>query len=253
MRRRITIVAVCLALAACVRAAPSTSTPSTLPSPSGSLPSTAPVVVQALLPADATTVLHARAVRFRIYEHPGPGAELTRTLGAANDWAQPLWLPAIEGFVDEDGTTWYRVRLPVRPNGTTGWVREDDIVARNVGERIEVDLSEHRLWRVANGRTVASYTVGVGAEATPTAPGHFFVWARVPSDPAGPYGVFALGLSGFSDVITDWVGGGRLAVHGTADPSDRGADVSHGCVRVFNPQMASLTDVSLGTPVWIHR
>ena len=88
---------------------------------------------------------------------------------------------------------------------------------------------------------------------SPTAPGHFFVWARVPSDPAGPYGVLALGLSGFSDVITDWVGGGRLAIHGTSHPSDRGEDVSHGCVRVFNPQMLSLADVSLGTPVWIHR
>ena len=148
---------------------------------------------------------------------------------------------------------WLRVRLPIRPNGTTGWVRGSEVQGRDVGERIEVDLSEHRLWRVANGRTVASYVVGVGAADSPTAPGHFFVWARVPSDPAGPYGVFALGLSGFSDVITDWVGGGRLAIHGTSHPSDRGEDVSHGCIRVFNPQMQLLSDVSLGTPVWIHR
>jgi lipoprotein-anchoring transpeptidase ErfK/SrfK len=71
-------------------------------------------------------------------------------------------------------------------------------------------------------------------------------------EPHGPYGVYALGLSGFSDVITDWIGGGRLAIHGTDDPADRGHDVSHGCVRVYNPQMRSLTDVPLGTPVWIH-
>ena len=188
-----------------------------------------------------------------MYERPGPGAVLARTLAATNDWAQPLWLPAIEGFVDAGGTTWYRVRLPVRPNGTTGWVRGSEVEGRDIGERIEVDLSEHRLWRVADGRVVTSYEVGVGAAASPTAPGHFFVWARVPSDPAGPYGVLALGLSGFSDVITDWVGGGRLAIHGTSHASDRGEDVSHGCVRVFNPQMVSLADVSLGTPVWIHR
>ena len=106
--------------------------------------------------------------------------------------------------------------------------------------------------RSPTGGRSTSYEVGVGAADSPTAPGHFFVWARVPSDPAGPYGVLALGLSGFSDVITDWVGGGRLAIHGTSHPSDRGEDVSHGCVRVFNPQMLSLADVSLGTPVWIH-
>lgn len=252
MRRWIAIVAACLGLVACVRTEPAatSSVPTSAPPPAASA---APAAVQALLPLDATTVLRARSKRFRVYEHPGPGAVRTSTLAATNDWAQPLWLPAIDGFVDEDGTAWYRVRLPIRPNGTTGWVRGPEVEGRAIGERIEVDLSEHRLWRVADGRVVTSYAVGVGAAATPTAPGHFYVWARVPSDPTGPYGVLALGLSGFSDVITDWVGGGRLAIHGTSHPSDRGEDVSHGCVRVFNPQMLSLTDVSLGTPVWIHR
>ena len=206
-----------------------------------------------MLPADGTLVVRARGARFRIYEKPEPGAALARELAATNDWAQPLWLPAIDGVVDGAGATWYEVRLPIRPNGTTGWVRATTVIGRDVGERIEVDLSKHRLWRFAGGRAVASFEVGVGAPASPTAPGHFFVWARVPSDPSGPYGVLALGLSGFSHVITDWVGGGRLAIHGTSVSSDRGADVSHGCVRVFNPQMITLADVSLGTPVWIHR
>jgi lipoprotein-anchoring transpeptidase ErfK/SrfK len=254
MRRRIAIVATCLGLVACVRDGSSATSPAP-PSAPAPAPATsaAPVAVQASLPSDATTVLRARGKRFHVYERPGPGAVLARTLAATNDWAQPLWLPATESFVDASGTAWYRVRLPVRPNGTTGWVRGSDVRGRDIGERIEVDLSEHRLWRVAHGRVVSAYAVGVGAATTPTAPGRFFVWARVPSDPSGPYGVLALGLSGFSDVITDWVGGGRLAIHGTSQPSDRGEDVSHGCVRVFNPQMVSLADVSLGTPVWIHR
>ena len=253
MRRWIAIVAACLGLVACVRTEPTTPTasaPTSVPPP---LASAAPAAVQALLPPDATMVLRAGAKHFRVYAHPGPGAVRTGTLAAANDWAQPLWLPAIDGFVDEDGTAWYRVRLPIRPNGTTGWVRGSEVEGRAIGERIEVDLSEHRLWRVADGRVVASYAVGVGAAVSPTPPGRYFVWARVPSEPAGPYGVLALGLSGFSDVITDWVGGGRLAIHGTSHPSDRGEDVSHGCVRVFNPQMLTLADLSLGTPVWIHR
>jgi hypothetical protein len=249
MRRRIAMGTVCLLLVACVRSSASTPTPTSPPPQT----SASPVAAAVLLPTDATLVLRARSARFRVYEQPGPGAVRSHTLVATNDWAQPLWLPVIEGFADAEGTTWYHVRLSIRPNGSTGWVRGDDVVDRIVGERIEVDLSEHRLWRVADGRTSATFEVGVGAPASPTVPGHFFVWARVPSDPSGPYGVLALGLSGFSDVITDWVGGGRLAIHGTADPTDRGADVSHGCVRVFNPQMASLADVSLGTPVWIHR
>jgi lipoprotein-anchoring transpeptidase ErfK/SrfK len=199
-------------------------------------------------------VAAARSQRFRIFKHPGPGAVLSARQPGVNDWRQPIWLPAIDAFADADGAVWYEVRLPVRPTGATGWLRADDVRTRELRERIVVDLSAHRLWRHIAGQRTRSFTVGVGAPTTPTTPGRFFVWARVPTgDPTGPYGAFALGLSGFSDVITDWVGGGRLAIHGTSDPADRGFDVSHGCVRVFNPQMRTLADVPMGTPVWIRR
>ncbi|MGZ5289871.1 MAG: L,D-transpeptidase [Actinomycetota bacterium] len=42
-------------------------------------------------------------------------------------------------------------------------------------------------------------------------------------------------------------------MHGTSDPSDRGQRVSHGCIRVYNADMASLTDLPMGTPVVIRR
>jgi lipoprotein-anchoring transpeptidase ErfK/SrfK len=248
--RRWVVPLIATALAACSHpSAPSE--PPSVPAPAPSIEATtvdAPVV-----PAGGTTVVRATGPRFLLFAQPGPGAQRVGSLAATNDWAQPLSLPALSGFVDDDGTTWLRVRLPVRPNGSTGWVRGDQVVTRVLHERIVVDLSAHRLRRVAAGRTIEDLSVAVGAPATPTSSGRFFVWARVPThDPSGPYGVFALGLSGFSDVITDWVGGGRMAIHGDADPSDRGLDVSHGCVRVYNPQMRELTDVPLGTPVWIH-
>ena len=65
--------------------------------------------------------------------------------------------------------------------------------------------------------------------------------------------MFALGLSGFSPVLKDWPGGGRMAIHGTAHASDRGLMVSHGCVRVYNDDMVDLRRVPLGTPVVIRR
>jgi hypothetical protein len=245
------ILIACLLAGACSRestsAAPSPAPPSPTPSASRVLATTS------LLPGSGTTVLRANEARFRIYRHPGPGAVLSMRLRATNDWSQPLWLPAVDGFVDVDATAWYRVRLPIRPNGALGWVRGDQAQARVLHERIVVDLSTHRLQRIVAGDTVEAFSVGSGASGTPTPAGRFFVWAHVPTgEPHGPYGVYALGLSGFSDVITDWIGGGRLAIHGTDDPNDRGVDVSHGCVRVYNPQMRTLTDVPLGTPVWIH-
>jgi lipoprotein-anchoring transpeptidase ErfK/SrfK len=239
---------------ACSRSTPIDTSPVTPPSPAPSRATASMVAATPLLVGTGTTVVRADGARFRIYRAPGPGATLTTRLRATNDWAQPLALPAVDGFVDADGTAWYRVRLPVRPNGSLGWVRGDEVLARVLHEHIEVDLSAHRLRRVQAGETVNTISVADGASATPTPSGRFFVWAHVPTgEPHGPYGVFALGLSGFSDVITDWIGGGRLAIHGTDDAADRGHDVSHGCVRVYNPQMRSLTDVPLGTPVWIHQ
>ena len=240
-----------LALVACSH--PSASTPAPIPPPSPSPSVNATVAGAPVLAPGGTTVVRADGPRFLLYAHPGPGAQRVGALAATNDWSQPLWLPAVSGFVDDEGTTWFRVRLPIRPNGSTGWVRGDQVRPQVRHDRIVVDLSAHRLRRVDAGHMVDDLSVGVGAPSTPSARGRFFVWAHVPTgDPTGPYGVFVLGLSGFSNVITEWVGGGRMAIHGTADPSDRGHDVSHGCVRVYNPQMRELTNVPLGTPVWIH-
>ena len=98
------------------------------------------------------------------------------------------------------------------------------------------------------------FDVGVGTDATPTGVGTFYVWVKVRySGLDQPYGIAALGLSGFSPVLSDWPGAGRMAIHGTALPSDRGRAVSHGCVRVYNEDLKGLLDVPLGTPVEITR
>jgi lipoprotein-anchoring transpeptidase ErfK/SrfK len=242
-----------LALAACSHPSAPSSAAAAAPAPAASPSVQAAVGDAPVLASGGTTVVRADGPRFLLYTRPGPGARHVGSLAATNDWHQSLWLPAVSGFVDDAGTTWLHVRLPIRPNGSTGWVRGDEVRTQVRHERIVVDLSAHRLRRVDDGRTVDDLSVAVGAPSTPTAPGRFFVWARVPTgDPTGPYGVFVLGLSGFSNVITEWAGGGRMAIHGTADPGDRGHDVSHGCVRVNNPQMEALTDVPMGTPVWIH-
>ena len=47
--------------------------------------------------------------------------------------------------------------------------------------------------------------------------------------------MFAIGLSGHCNVLTEFAGGdGQIAIHGTNDPGTIGQDVSHGCVRVDN-------------------
>jgi lipoprotein-anchoring transpeptidase ErfK/SrfK len=117
-----------------------------------------------------------------------------------------------------------------------------------------VDLSAHELVYERGPHLIYRFTVGIGQTRYPTPTGKFFVWAQLPRQSAGgPYGVFALGLNGFSHVFQEFPGpgGAHIAIHGTASASDIGHDVSFGCVRVYNPQMSKLETVPLGTPVTI--
>jgi hypothetical protein len=238
-----------LLCAACGSSGPSPPEPTSTPTFAVAGPDPRPVASRPRLGGDV--VVAAKRGPFRVFTAPSSLAE-PRNYRPVNDWGQPLWLPAI-GHRDVTGQLWLHVLLPDRPNGSTGWVRARNVDTSSVEDRIVVRLHTHTLVHYRDGESVARYRVAVGKTSTPTTPGRFFVWARVGySDTNGPYGNFALGLSGFSRVITDWPGGGRMAIHGTPDPSIAGEDVSNGCVRVFNPSMAKLIDVPMGATVIIR-
>ena len=147
---------------------------------------------------------------------------------------------------------WLHVLLPVRPNGSTGWVRNADVTQSLVTYRVTVSLSKHNLV-VRNGSSlVLDTTVAVGTPDTPTPPGLFFVTEllSVP-DTSGPYGPYAYGLSGHSPVLDDFANGdGQLGLHGTNQPNLLGSDATHGCIRLSNDDIAKLApELPLGTPV----
>ncbi len=184
-----------------------------------------------------------------------PGAQVADfTFDARNPFGDISRLLVDGVRADDAGDLWYRLLLPVRPNGRTAWVRQNEVRLIRLRGRIVVDLSERTLRYWIGRRLVDRFRVGVGLPQFPTALGTFYVWIKVSyPDPNGPYGAYALGLSGFSPVLSDWPGGGRMAIHGTSDPSDQGREVSHGCIRVYNPDMLKLRGVPLGTPVIIRR
>lgn len=188
--------------------------------------------------------------------HAAPGTERPyMNLYADNPWGQRLRLLVMRSAT-EDGDVWLRIQLPVWPNGQAGWIAASDVRLAEVAERVVIDVSERRLVRLRGGERVARLRVAVGSAATPTPPGRYFVWAKVDTDrPAGPYGSFILGLSGFSDSIEPWEefpGEPRLAIHGTDDRGDVGRAVSKGCVRVSNALLRHLRGVPMGTPVVIR-
>jgi hypothetical protein len=150
----------------------------------------------------------------------------------------------------------WRVALPVRPNGTTGWVREEDVVHEVVTERIVIELDTNILRLYRRDRVVLSSKAATGTGGTPTPQGLFFVKELVPQEkPNGAYGPVALGLSGFSEALKKFAGGSAIiAIHGTNSPGSIGNAASHGCIRLPNDVITELSSVvRLGTPVEIVR
>lgn len=166
--------------------------------------------------------------------------------------------PLVFRAVAQGGETspeWIEVLLPVKPNGTTGWIRRDEVSLSDNPFRVEIVRADYSL-RVFNRNSLwVETTIAVGNGATPTPVGEYYLMELLaPPDPTGPYGPYAFGLSGFSEVL-DSFGGADTAViglHGTNDPGSLGSEVSHGCIRLENSIIEALaTTLPLGTPVKI--
>jgi lipoprotein-anchoring transpeptidase ErfK/SrfK len=158
----------------------------------------------------------------------------------------------IQGSVrNAAGDRWYRALLPLRPNGTSGYMAAGSVRLVQTSYRIEVDRKRLRL-TVWDGCAVRMrLPIGLGKESTPTPNGRYYIIALLKPPLAGSvYGTYAYGLSAFSDVLTDWKGGGIIGLHGTNDPSSIGNRKSHGCIRLRNRDIEKLVPIlPLGTPV----
>lgn len=149
---------------------------------------------------------------------------------------------------------WLNVRLPKRPNDSTGWIKASEVRIRKVPNRIVVDRSEHTLLALRGDEVLMEMAVGVGLANTPTPLGNFYVDISVPfQNTGGPYGAFMLSVAGYSEVLTNFGGGnGQIAIHGTNNRGSVGINSSNGCLRLYNEDILELKDLApTGTPVEI--
>ncbi len=148
------------------------------------------------------------------------------------------------------------VLLPVRPAGSTGWVRLQDVKLSQHRWRIVVELGAYRMTVFQGPDVVRVETIGIGTSGTPTPGGRWYTTELLqPPSPDGPYGTYAFGLSGFTGTEKGPTAAfGQLGLHGTNDPATLGRSVSLGCLRVSNEAISALaTQLPLGVPVEVRR
>jgi len=185
-----------------------------------------------------------------VYASPDATAQHTQTMSAHTEYTLPRSFLVFDQYQD-----WLHVYLPIRPNDTTGWIKSSDvIVSKPLEYQIKVSLADHKLTLLKNGAVQFDAPAATGTGETPTPTGTFYYTdpLDLANQPGTGYGVFAIGLSGHSNVLQTFAGGdGQIAVHGTDDTGTIGQSVSHGCVRVQNDVILKLSKLPLGTPVVI--
>jgi hypothetical protein len=203
-------------------------------------------------PLGSARLAYAAMAARSLTAYRGPGRGLLAAFRLRNENTYPTVF-GIRGVVlDRDcRIRWYRVQLPLRPNGITGYVVAGSVWVGRVTTRIVVDLSDHRVMLFRRGVPVMRARAAVGAEATPTPRGSFYVNQRlVPRNRHGPYGPGAIGISAFSDVLTGWAQGGPIAIHGTNRPQSIGRPATSGCIRLHNHVLRRFFRATpAGTPV----
>ena len=75
-----------------------------------------------------------------------------------------------------DDKEWLRVRLPVRPNGTTGWVPADALSElQPVNTWLKISTKTFKITLIRDGKRVFSAPIGVGQSQWPTPKGQFYI------------------------------------------------------------------------------
>src|SRR3954471_7662233 len=186
--------------------------------------------------------------------HDGRSHGITRLHYDTEDHFREVYL-ALARYVDRDGRRWIKIRLPMRPNGRTGWVRRGALGKLHLERtHFEVDRRRLRARLFRRGRVIWRARVGIGRPGADTPPGHFWIREKFRVRASGTiYGPYAFGTEDYSR-LSDWPRGGVVVVHGTNEPGLIPGRPSHGCIRLHNSKITKLYRLMpIGTPVRILR
>ena len=185
-------------------------------------------------------------------EPPNASAPAVARLATVTpEWTQNLVL--VLGTVRRAARTWYRVRLPILPNNSTGWVPRDALGnLYTVRTHLYVDRASFTATLKRDGRTIFRTRVGVGRPSDADAGRRVLHPRRRRRIPRPVLRADRVRHERARGGLTDWPGGGFVGVHGTNRPELLPGAVSHGCIRMTNRAIRKLAKLMpVGTPLTI--
>jgi lipoprotein-anchoring transpeptidase ErfK/SrfK len=222
-----------------------------LPTPSSSAVSVrdAAAMPAPVVPTAAWAPVLRRTVARRI-----PRGRPVRHVGTRTPEGTTNLLEIIGRRRDAAGRLWAHVRLATLPNGTTGWVSRSALGAvTTVRTRLAVDLTARTATLTRDGRVLLRVPIGIGRPGAATPTGRFYVRNRLTHLRERAYGPVAFGTSARSADLTEWPAGGYIGIHGTDRPDLVPGRVSHGCIRMRNPDIVRLARLMpVGTPITVR-
>ena len=110
---------------------------------------------------------------------PGIGHVRTVIPTSATGNGGPMDLLVLGARQTAKGTTWLRVLLPQRPNGTSAWIDSNLVGLTRTPWRIDVSRPARTVSLLRNGRIQDTWSAVIGKPSTPTPPGMYAIYERV--------------------------------------------------------------------------
>jgi lipoprotein-anchoring transpeptidase ErfK/SrfK len=229
---------------------------------------TAPAVTVSPSSSDTSYIATVKPEITKIDVYDSPGAK-TSAREFDNPWLYDPTVPTSkvpQVFLvkQQRSDGWVQVLLPVRPNGSTGWIKNDDVTLTANPFRIDVELGKHTITVNKGSEVIYTGPIAIGAtdppladvgHPTPTPTGEYYLRVLLQApDPNTVYGPYAYGLSSHSETLDSFAGGdAEVGIHGNNDASVLGKDATHGCIRMDNDAITMLAkQLPLGTPVSVN-
>jgi hypothetical protein len=238
-----------------------TTTSSTLPNTSTSITTTS-VVEILLIPNTSSTLVTTTTLFVETPDKPFYAAtaihEMLEVFKKQTD-SEASWLLSNPGpfkgdrvllirNIEED---WIQVSMPIRPHGTTAWIKRDSVSITEHKAKVIVDKYTGLLEGWENGELLFKESFDSGSEEHPTPLGDFYInEINVGSNEISESEL--VGITAFSTTI-DPTSEGDPAIAFLARESNEGSDEpsTRGCIRVGRKVLDLIAGLPLGTPVQI--